>query len=103
MICVCVYFQGVTEVTTTWENMKFSVVPYLKGSQEHGLILGAVDEILLAVDNDAMNLQSMAGSRFVGPFLGTIQQWEKDLSLISETIEVGQPVSETHNIQPKPN
>ncbi|KAF3695797.1 Dynein heavy chain 10, axonemal Axonemal beta dynein heavy chain 10 Ciliary dynein heavy chain 10 [Channa argus] len=47
-----------------------------------------LDEILLNVDNDAMNLQSMAGSRFVGPFLGTIQQWEKDLSFISETIEV---------------
>uniref|UniRef100_H3DEJ9 Dynein axonemal heavy chain 10 n=1 Tax=Tetraodon nigroviridis TaxID=99883 RepID=H3DEJ9_TETNG len=80
--------KGVTEVMKTWENMKFSVVPYFKGNQEHGLILGAVDEILLTVDNDAMNLQSMAGSRFVGPFLGTIQQWEKDLSLISETIEV---------------
>lgn len=86
----CVIFQGVKEVVTTWENMKFSIIPYFKGTQERGLILGAVDEILLTVDNDAMNLQSMAGSRFVGPFLGTIQQWEKDLSLISETIEVRQ-------------
>lgn len=81
-------FQGVKGVVTTWENMKFSVMPYVKGTQERGLILGAVDEILLTVDNDAMNLQSMAGSRFVGPFLSTIQQWEKDLSLINETIEV---------------
>uniref|UniRef100_UPI0037E7F8F2 dynein axonemal heavy chain 10 n=1 Tax=Semicossyphus pulcher TaxID=241346 RepID=UPI0037E7F8F2 len=80
--------RGVKEVVETWENMKFSVMPYFKGTQERGSILGAVDEILLNVDNDAMNLQSMAGSRFVGPFLGTIQQWEKDLSLISETIEV---------------
>ncbi|XP_074525804.1 dynein axonemal heavy chain 10 [Halichoeres trimaculatus] len=80
--------KGVKEVVETWENMKFSVLPYFKGTQERGSILGAVDEILLNVDNDAMNLQSMAGSRFVGPFLGTIQQWEKDLSLISETIEV---------------
>lgn len=74
----------------TWENMKFSVQPYFKGAQEHGYILSAVDEILLNVDNDAMNLQSMAGSRFVGPFLVTIQQWEKQLSLISETIEVSE-------------
>ncbi|XP_071339029.1 dynein axonemal heavy chain 10 [Trachinotus anak] len=80
--------KGVKEVVETWENMKFSVQSYFKGTQERGSILGAVDEILLNVDNDAMNLQSMAGSRFVGPFLGTIQQWEKDLSLISETIEV---------------
>lgn len=86
----CVCFQGVKEVVETWENMKFSVLPYFKGTQERGSILGAVDEILLNVDNDAMNLQSMAGSRFVGPFLGPIQQWEKDLSLISEAIEVSE-------------
>uniref|UniRef100_A0A3Q3B280 Dynein axonemal heavy chain 10 n=1 Tax=Kryptolebias marmoratus TaxID=37003 RepID=A0A3Q3B280_KRYMA len=80
--------KGVKGVVETWDNMKFSVQPYFKGTQEHGFILGAVDEILLNVDNDVMNLQSMAGSRFVGPFLGAIQKWEKDLSLISETIEI---------------
>lgn len=78
------------EVVVTWEDMKFSVVPYFKGTQDRGFILGAVDEIQMSVDNDAMNLQSMAGSRFVGPFLETIQQWEKDLSLISEIIEVSE-------------
>lgn len=77
-------------MVATWENVKFSVLPYLKGTQQRGHVLGAVDEILLNVDSDAMNLQSMAGSRFVGPFLGTIQKWEKKLSLISETIEVGE-------------
>lgn len=86
-------FQGVKRVADTWENMKFSVLPYFKGTQERGSILGAVDEILLSVDNDAMNLQHMAGSRFVGPFLGTIKQWEKDLSLIRETIEVSETIS----------
>lgn len=82
------FLQGVKDVVATWDNMKFNIIPYFKGTQERGFILGSVEEILLTVDNDAMNLQSMAGSRFVGPFLGTIQQLEKDLSLISETIEV---------------
>ncbi|TKS80370.1 Dynein heavy chain 10, axonemal [Collichthys lucidus] len=80
--------KGVKEVVKTWENMKFSVMPYFKGTRQCGSILGSVDEIQLNVDNDAMNLQGMAGTSFVGPFLGTIQQWEKDLSLISETIQV---------------
>lgn len=31
-----------------------------------------------------MNLQSMSASRFVGPFLASVQNWEKGLSLISE-------------------
>ncbi|XP_017580699.2 dynein heavy chain 10, axonemal [Pygocentrus nattereri] len=80
--------KGVKEVVELWENMKFSAQRYFKGTQERGSILGAVDEILQNLDDNAMNLQSMAGSRFVGPFLTTIQQWEKNLSLISEVIEV---------------
>uniref|UniRef100_A0A3B3TNK4 Dynein axonemal heavy chain 10 n=1 Tax=Poecilia latipinna TaxID=48699 RepID=A0A3B3TNK4_9TELE len=80
--------KGVMAVSETWDNMRFIVQTYFKGTKEHGVILGAVDEILLNVDNDVMNLQSMAGSRFVGPFLNIIQRWEKDLSLISETIEI---------------
>nr|XP_057927446.1 dynein axonemal heavy chain 10-like isoform X3 [Doryrhamphus excisus] len=80
--------KGVKEVVETWGSMKFIIQSYSKGAQQDCYVLGAVDEILVCVDNDAMNLQSMAGSRFVGPFLNTIQQWEKELSLISETIEV---------------
>uniref|UniRef100_A0A8C9TU55 Dynein axonemal heavy chain 10 n=1 Tax=Scleropages formosus TaxID=113540 RepID=A0A8C9TU55_SCLFO len=80
--------KGVKEVVDTWENMKFSVQRYFKGTQERGLILGAVDDILQSLDDNAMNLQSMVGSRFVGPFLVSVQQWERNLSLISEVIEV---------------
>ncbi|KAM4590913.1 dynein axonemal heavy chain 10 isoform 1-T1 [Odontesthes bonariensis] len=80
--------KGVKGVIETWENIKFSVQPYFRSTQERISILGAMDEVLLNVDNDVMNLQSMGGSRFVGPFLGTIQQLEKELSLISESIEV---------------
>ncbi|KAG9262045.1 dynein heavy chain 10, axonemal [Astyanax mexicanus] len=80
--------QGVKEVVDTWEVMKFSVQRYFKGTQERGYILGSVDEIQQNLDDNAVNLQSMAGSRFIGPFLNVIQQWEKNLSLISEVIEV---------------
>lgn len=87
-VCLCAFLQGVKEVEGTWETMKFNVQRFLKGTQEHGFILGAVDDILQRLDDDAMNLQSMAGSHYVGPFLATVQQWEKNLSLISEIIEV---------------
>ena len=61
---------------------------YMKGTQERGSILGSVDEIVLTLDDNAMNLQSMSASRFVGPFLEKVQKWEKSLSLISEVVEV---------------
>lgn len=77
------------EIIETWENMKFTVQRYFKGTQERGFILGSVDEIIQILDDNAVNLQSISGSRFVAPFLGTVHNWEKTLSLIGEVIEVG--------------
>lgn len=34
-----------------------------------------------------MNLQSMSASPFIGPFLSTVQKWEKCLTLISEIVD----------------
>ena len=55
---------------------------------EHGTILGAVDDIVMTLDDNSMNLQSMSASRYVGPFLEKVQKWEKSLSHISEVVEV---------------
>uniref|UniRef100_A0A8D0HBM0 Dynein axonemal heavy chain 10 n=1 Tax=Sphenodon punctatus TaxID=8508 RepID=A0A8D0HBM0_SPHPU len=80
--------KGVKEIMETWENMKFIVHRYFKGTQERGFILGTVDDIIQILDDNAVNLQSISGSRFVGPFLSTVHHWEKTLSLIGEVIEV---------------
>jgi len=75
-------------VEETWQSMKFNVVKYTKGTSDRGFILGAVDEILQTLDDNAMNLQSMSASRFIGPFMNSVQNWEKSLSLISEVLDV---------------
>ncbi|XP_077015711.1 dynein axonemal heavy chain 10 isoform X3 [Tamandua tetradactyla] len=80
--------KAVKEILDTWENMKFTVVKYYKGTQERGYILGSVDDVIQCLDDNTVNLQSISGSRFVGPFLQTVHKWEKTLSLIGEVIEV---------------
>ena len=60
----------------------------MKGTQERGFILGTVEDIVLSLDDNAMNLQSMSASRFVGPFFEKVQKWEKSLSHISEVVDV---------------
>ncbi len=52
------------------------------------MVLGSTEEITLMLDDNAMNLQSMTASRFVGPFVDEVQQWEKTLSHVGEVIEV---------------
>ena len=39
------------------------------------------------MDDHSMSLQSMSASPFIGPFLGTVQKWERTLTLISEIID----------------
>ncbi|XP_072163343.1 dynein axonemal heavy chain 10-like [Diadema setosum] len=80
--------KGIKEVTEVWESMKFTVIKYMKGTQERGHIVGAVDEVMQILDDNSMNLQSMSASRFIGPFLNQVQTWEKSLSLIGEVLEV---------------
>jgi len=60
----------------------------MKGTSERGFILGAVDEVLQTLDDNAMQLQGMSASRFIGPFLNSVQNWEKSLSHISEVLDV---------------
>ena len=50
--------------------------------------MGSVDDINLTLDDNTMNLQSMAASRFVQPFCDKVQKWEKSLSHISEVVDV---------------
>ncbi|XP_063271579.1 dynein axonemal heavy chain 10 [Prinia subflava] len=80
--------KGIKEIIETWENMKFPVEEYTKGTETRGFILGSVEEILELLDDNNVNLQSFLGSRFVGPFLSSAQKWEKTLSLIGEVSEI---------------
>ncbi|XP_037090995.1 dynein heavy chain 10, axonemal-like [Pollicipes pollicipes] len=80
--------KGVKDIADLWDGMRFAVLPYTKDGEERGFVLTAVDEVLLALDDSTMNLQSMSGSRFVGPFLPQIQSWEKTLSVIAEVLEI---------------
>ena len=75
------------EVEDTWAKLSFNVVSYMKGTSNRGFVLAAVDEVMQVLDDNSMNLQSMSASRFVGPFLNSVQLWEKSLSHISEVIE----------------
>uniref|UniRef100_A0A803XMX1 Dynein axonemal heavy chain 10 n=1 Tax=Meleagris gallopavo TaxID=9103 RepID=A0A803XMX1_MELGA len=80
--------KGMKDIAETWEQLKFTVQIYFKGTEKRGFILGSVDEILEILDDNSVNLQSILGSRFVGPFLSTVHHLEKTLSLIGEVIEI---------------
>ncbi|XP_011310250.1 dynein heavy chain 10, axonemal [Fopius arisanus] len=79
--------RGVKDISDSWNTMEFTVIKHFKGSEDRGFILGPVDELNQVLEDNTMNLQSMAASQFVGPFLVTVQKWEKSLQTISEVVE----------------
>ncbi|KAH8295402.1 hypothetical protein KR018_010894 [Drosophila ironensis] len=79
--------RGVQAVVETWSTMAFKTLKHHKGNEDRGWILGPVDEITQILEDNAMNLQSMGASQFIGPFLETVNRWERTLALISEIIE----------------
>ncbi|XP_030371764.1 dynein heavy chain 10, axonemal [Scaptodrosophila lebanonensis] len=79
--------RGVRAVEETWAVMAFKVIKHYKGMDDRGWVLGPVDEITQVLEDNAMNLQSMGASQFIGPFLGTVNKWERSLALVSEIID----------------
>lgn len=80
--------NGIKEIENSWRNTRFNVIKYSKGTDDRGYIIGAIDEIQTALDDNSLNLQSMSASKYVAAFLPTVQKWEKLLSLIGEVLEV---------------
>ncbi|XP_049816413.1 dynein axonemal heavy chain 10 [Schistocerca nitens] len=79
--------KGVREVSEVWSSLNFIVIQHTKGGEDRGYILGPVEEVVQVLEDNTMNLQSMAASQFVGPFLPTVQKWEKDLSTVSDVMD----------------
>jgi dynein heavy chain len=46
-------------------------------------IIGSVEEIMQALDDHQLKVQSMLGSRYVGEIRASVEVWEKKLLLIS--------------------
>ncbi|KAB0803715.1 hypothetical protein PPYR_00685 [Photinus pyralis] len=79
--------KGVRDVAEIWATMAFIINKHTKGTEDRGFILGPVDDIMATLDDNLMNLQSMAGSQFIGPFLPIVQKWERSLANASEVID----------------
>ncbi|KAJ6635868.1 Dynein axonemal heavy chain 10 [Pseudolycoriella hygida] len=79
--------RDLSEITKVCDGLRFTVAKYFKGSHQKGYILGAVDEVTAAMEDNIMTLQSMVASQFIGPFLQAVQKLERALSLGVEIID----------------
>lgn len=55
--------KGVKEISEVWENMSFIILSHFKGAEDRGFVLGPIDELFQVLEDNSMNLQSMAASQ----------------------------------------
>lgn len=55
--------KNVKEIAETWETMAFTVNKHFKGTEDRGHTLGTTEEIMQVLEDNYVNLQSMAASQ----------------------------------------
>ena len=75
-------------IETAWASTVLETRMYAKDGVARGYVLAAADDVRLALEDNMLNLQTMAGSRFVGQFAERVRAWEKCLNLVAECLEV---------------
>ncbi|MCO5597847.1 hypothetical protein L7F22_051931 [Adiantum nelumboides] len=76
------------KMADTWKEQQFEVFKYTKDGQDRGWILKSTEQVVLVLEDMALNLQSMTNSRYVRAFLDDVNFWEKKLSLMGEVIDI---------------
>jgi dynein heavy chain, axonemal len=80
--------RSLKAIENTWKTLQFEVVKYSKNNEDRGWAIKSPDEIRLILEDNIMNLQGIASSKFVRAFAKRVKKWEKDLNLIGDVIDI---------------
>lgn len=58
----------IKKLAEAWKDTKFEMAKYNKGGDDRGMVLRGTEEVTVALEDAALNLQSMLASRYVKPF-----------------------------------
>ncbi|XP_067839723.1 dynein axonemal heavy chain 6 [Heptranchias perlo] len=73
------------KVEDGWKITEFTVLPHRDAKDI--FILGGTEEIQALLDDSIINVSTIASSRYVGPIKGRVDEWQRLLSLFSETLD----------------
>ena len=73
------------KVEEAWKNVEYVVLPHRDSKDV--FILGGTDEIQVLLDDSHVNISTIAGSRHVGPIKPKVDEWAKQLSIFSDTLD----------------
>ena len=68
-----------------WMELNFIITPYKDYKDKY--TMGSVEEVMQALDDHQVSVQTMLGTRFVSEIRPVVEEWEKKLVLISEILD----------------
>jgi len=77
--------KEINKITQVWASNSFDVVAY-NGDEKKGYLLQDCSPIIADVENHVMSLQAMGNSPYASWCTDEIKKWEKELSVVSDTI-----------------
>lgn len=75
----------VEEIKRKWQELNFEVKSYRDYKDK--FIIGSVEDIIAALDDHQLKVQTMLGTRYVAEIRSEVEFWEGKLLLIQETID----------------
>uniref|UniRef100_A0A7M4F990 Dynein axonemal heavy chain 6 n=1 Tax=Crocodylus porosus TaxID=8502 RepID=A0A7M4F990_CROPO len=73
------------KVEDAWKTTEFIVLPHRDSKDV--FILGGTDDLQVLLDDSTITVATIASSRYVGPLKARVDEWQKQLSLFSQTLE----------------
>eukprot|EP00741_Cyanophora_paradoxa_P000409 tig00000404_g400.t1 len=77
--------EMLAKVKNAWNSQEFVPMPYKDFKEVY--ILGGVDEVIAALEESQVTIQTILGSRYVAPLRTNVEDWERKLRLMSETLD----------------
>ncbi|XP_078146083.1 dynein axonemal heavy chain 6 [Centroberyx gerrardi] len=74
----------IKKVEDSWKATEFTVLSH---RDKDVFILGGTDDIQVLLDDSAINVATVASSRYVGPIKARVVKWQRQLALFSQTLE----------------
>ncbi|XP_069482525.1 dynein axonemal heavy chain 6 [Ambystoma mexicanum] len=73
------------KVEDAWKATEFTCITHRDSKDV--FILGGTDDIQVLLDDSTINIATIASSRYVGPIKPRVDEWQRQLSLFSQTLE----------------
>lgn len=77
--------EMLAKIAKTWETQEFEVKNYKE--QKDSFILGDTSEVVMALDDSLVTINTISGSRYVAGIRGEVDEWRKKLMLFQETLD----------------